>query len=455
MYLQRQLSLLLSRCLATCASVLAVSSLLLLTLLLSTNAHANDCGSQISCGSGIDGSDWWLLDNHRLTGDWGGLRSDLEDNGWEFNLFNTQFFQGVASGGLEQEWAYGGKLDYLINVDGEKSGLWQGLFVDFHAETRYGEDVNAAGGLLTPSNIVMSFPDPDAHVTSITGLKVTQAVSENLVLFAGKINTLQEYPLKYSPGPTTNLPGLAGFMNTQLVFNPIMGRTVPYSTFGVGGAFLADGFPIASLTAFDPTERATDGLDEIYGEGVTIVPNLLLPIQLFDRPGIVHLGGTYSTADYRSVDPEAYLDLPPEVIAAGGPVESESWALYANCFQTLWVDPSVENRGWGFFIQSGISDGNPNPVEFVVNGGIGGRSMLAGRTLDSFGVGYFYLGLSDNFVNLVSPFIELQDEQGFEAFYNYAVTPWCRLTFDLQVVNPSATALDTAIIPGLRLQTIF
>ncbi|MEK6246891.1 MAG: carbohydrate porin, partial [Planctomycetales bacterium] len=320
---------------------------------------------------------------------------------------------------------------------------------------RYGEDVNVAGGLLTPSNVVMGFPDPNSHVTSITGLKVTQAVSENLAFFAGKINTLQEYPLKYSPGPVTNLPGLAGFMNTSLVFNPIMGRTVPYSTFGVGAAYLAEGFPIASLSAFDPRERATEGLDKIYGEGVTIVPNLLLPTQLFGRPGVMNLGGAYSSADYRSVDPDAWLDLPPEVIAAGGPVESESWALYANLFQSVWVDPCVENRTWGLFAQFGISDGNPNPVQFVANGGVAGRSMLAGRTLDTFGVGYFYLGLSDNFTNLVSPFIELQDEQGIEVFYNYAVTPWCRLTCDLQVVDSSAVALDTSIITGLRLQTIF
>jgi porin len=121
----------------------------------------------------------------------------------------------------------------------------------------------------------------------------------------------------------------------------------------------------------------------------------------------------------------------------------------------LWVDPRDQTRTWGFFGQFGLSDGNPNPVRYVANGGIGGRSMFAGRTLDTFGIGYFYLGLSDDFTTLVSPIIALQDEPGIEVFYNFAVTPWCRLTYDLQVVNPSVTALDTAIITGLRLQTLF
>lgn len=37
----------------------------------------------------------------------------------------------------------------------------------------------------------------------------------------------------------------------------------------------------------------------------------------------------------------------------------------------------------------------------------------------------------------------------------YAVTPWCRLTGDLQVAEPSTSAANTVIIPGIRLQTIF
>jgi porin len=394
-------------------------------------------------------------ENMRLTGDWLGLRTDLEERGWDFNLYNTQFYQGIAAGGREKTWDYGGKLDYLVRLDGQKSGLWQGFFVDFHAETRYGGDVNDSDGLITPSNIVMGFPDPDAHVTSITGLKLMQAVSENLVFFAGKINTLQEYPLKYSPGLEGNLPGLAGFMNTSLVFNPVVARTVPYSAAGVGAAVLVGGAPVFSLTAFDPRERATEGLEDLYAEGVVLVPDFILRTTFFDRPGVWNFGGTYSTADYRSVDPAAYLQLPPPLLGAGGPVESESWSLYANSYQAVWVDPAVEGRTWGFFGQFGISDGNPNPIRFVANGGVGGRSMFAGRTLDTFGVGYFYIGLSNQFKTLASPIQPQEDERGVELFYNFAVTPWCRLTYDLQVADPSTSAYDTAIINGLRLQMLF
>ena len=121
----------------------------------------------------------------------------------------------------------------------------------------------------------------------------------------------------------------------------------------------------------------------------------------------------------------------------------------------LRADPDDESRGWGLFGQFGISDGNPNPVKFVANGGIAGRTLFPGRPLDTFGVGYFYVGLSSQFKSLLNPVLPQQDETGVELFYNLAITPWCRLTADLQVARPSTRIYDTVIIPGLRLQIVF
>jgi len=41
----------------------------------------------------------------------------------------------------------------------------------------------------------------------------------------------------------------------------------------VGGAILMDGAPVFSLTGFDPQERAATGLQDLFAEGVTIVPD--------------------------------------------------------------------------------------------------------------------------------------------------------------------------------------
>lgn len=395
----------------------------------------------------------------RLTGDWCGHRTMLAEKGLTFDFFATQFSQGIVAGGLDQRWETGAKLDYLINVDGGKLGLWQGLFVNVHGETRLGRDVNGIDGLLAPSNIPMSFPEAERNISSLTGLKITQAFSENFAIYFGKINTLDEYPLRYSPGLGTNKPGLAGFMNTSLVFNPIGGRTVPYSAAGVGAAFLSEGEPVFTFSVFDPEERATKGLDDLFDRGAVFVPDLILRGKLFGLPGLLNLGGTYSTAKYRSFDPASYLNVAfLRSLANRAPVtplETGSWCGYANFYQSVWADPTDEGRNWGIFGQFGLSDGNPNPIRFVANGGIGGRSMIPGRTLDTFGVGYFYLGLSDKFKSLARPFQPQRDEIGVEAFYNLAITPWARLTTDIQIVRPSNVNTKTTVIPGLRFQVLF
>ena len=44
-----------------------------------------------------------------------------------------------------------------------------------------------------------------------------------------------------------------------------------------------------------------------------------------------------------------------------------------------------------------------------------------------------------------------EDEQGFEMFYNLAVTPWIQLTFDVQWVNPGVKSIDDTVVLGTRL----
>ncbi len=63
----------------------------------------------------------------KLTGDWCCLRERWRDNGYTFDISSTEYYQGTASGGLEQEFRFGGRNDYLVNVDGQKAGLWDGF----------------------------------------------------------------------------------------------------------------------------------------------------------------------------------------------------------------------------------------------------------------------------------------------------------------------------------------
>ena len=49
----------------------------------------------------------------------------------------------------------------------------------------------------------------------------------------------------------------------------------------------------------------------------------------------------------------------------------------------------------------------------------------------------------------------MRDERGAELFYQVAVTPWCHVTADLQVITPALQRSETAVVLGLRAKVDF
>jgi porin len=136
----------------------------------------------------------------KLTGDWCCLREDLRDSGYTFDVSNTEHFQGTASGRLKDGFRFGGRNDDLVNVDGQKAGLWQGLFVNLHGETVYGDSVNLLTGAVVPVNIGRAHPVFTGTAAALTNVKFTQALSENFLVYAGKINTIDNVQQPFMRG---------------------------------------------------------------------------------------------------------------------------------------------------------------------------------------------------------------------------------------------------------------
>jgi len=84
--------------------------------------------------------------------------------------------------------------------------------------------------------------------------------------------------------------------------------------------------------------------------------------------------------------------------------------------------------------------------------GIGGKGILRTRDNDTFGLGYYYLAMSDD----IADFLDLDSEQGIELFYNIEVTPWLHITPDIQyIIDPGGGAEDDALVCGVRMQMTF
>ncbi len=391
-----------------------------------------------------------ILVRPKLTGDWLGCRSDLRDRGVTLDLSSTQFYQGVVSGGQEQAFQYGGRNDYFLNLDGEKLCLWQGALVTIHGETRYGETVSSIAGTLLAPNLMLTVPEPNGSITALTAVTLTQSLSEQLQVFAGKINTLDDFKQ-----PLTGAGNLNGFQNTAMLYNPVYARTIPYSTFGAGFTWLENKEPVFSACVYDTNDSpTTSGFDTFFDNGVTIYAELSLPTTFLDLPGNHGIGGTYSSGKYTDLTPSSYLD-PIEGIVVVPALKTGSWCLTYNFDQALYVSPEDKERMWGVFGNFGIADSNPSPVRWFASAGISGAGQIPGRKADTFGLAYFYLGVSQPLKDLAPILLPLRDEHGAELYYNVVVTPWCQITPDLQVITPFRDRVDTSLLFGLRANVEF
>ena len=164
------------------------------------------------------------------------------------------------------------------------------------------------------------------------------------------------------------------------------------------------------------------------------------------RTSSIAVTGIYSTADAVNL---GEVLLPAELQTGN---KDHSWHASIQIAHFLHESAAYAADGWGLFVKIGASDGNPNPYQAWITGGIGGKGLLPSRPADSFGLGYFYYNLSDDLRVALNPLATFDDEQGIEAYYDFLVTPWLRFALDLQYVNPATAANNNALMAGLRVK---
>jgi porin len=374
-----------------------------------------------------------------LLGDMCGARTHFAKQGVTLEGDITQYYQGVTSGGLDENFEYGLHSDRVFTFDMDKLAGMQGMFLKVRHETQLGDFINEDTGALLAANTSGLLPTVEGDVTAITNFTLIQMLSPTFGFYAGKLDTMDGDENAYAHGR-----GKKQFMNIGLVATPIAFRTTPYSTWGAGMMVLGEeGTPIFNLAVLDPRDFATTiNLDDIFEEGVTISAELRLPTNFLNKPGHQLFGGVWSSRDVALLSTAPRLLLPN----VPTPTSSDSWALYWNFDQQLVPNCCDPTKGWGVFGRAAIADEDTNPLEWFLSFGIGGNSPIRCRQNDTFGVGWFYGATSDQLPGLL-----LGDAgQGVELFYNYEVTPWLHITPDLQFIDPARRNVDDATVFGIR-----
>ena len=212
-----------------------------------------------------------------------------------------------------------------------------------------------------------------------------------------------------------------------------------------------DRLTIAGFAADNNGSATRSGFDTVFHSprGTTVGTELELKVKLWGLDGHQRLGVGHSNKDFTELDQRTTIP--------GGltPVTNDSdYAIWYNFDQYLYVEKDDHTQGVGIFGRYGYTDGEVNPVQGFYSLGLGGKGICHGRDNDTFGLGYYYIDLSDDLPGMLN----VSSEQGLELFYNFEITKSVHITPDLQwIINPGAgfETRDNAVVLGMRLQMSF
>jgi porin len=420
------------------------------------------CCNQVGC-LGRCGCDS-LWNRKTLTGDWGGTRTALQQRGITFAGRSTHFGFGVNGGinvppvpilGAGDTFKYTGRGEYDAIFDLEKfGGLPKGSLL-VRAEHWYGEygNISLNTGAFPPAVFPAALPPApnDPGVPYMTNFVVTQPLSEKLVVFAGKKDVLGSLDQDEFAGGD----GADQFVNQAFIANPAFLLGLPYTSFTMG-AVMPQKWGVISTFIYDPQDRTTDffNLGDLFSQGVIVGGEIKAKTNFLGMKGSQHVGGMWKHVDLTDLTfAEPPPGVYPEPTVPGFPTISDSYTLYYGFDQYLVQFDDQEGRGYGLFGRASISDGNPTPIRYFLSTGIGGFSPMIGRHRgDTFGLGMYYVGASNEFGPLPQAIFGPRDGAGVELFHNIQVTPWLNITPDIQFIRPEAGGIaDDAFVYGLRL----
>lgn len=417
--------------------------------------------------------DLWERDT--LTGDWGGVRSKLADQGVILGLKYTGEVFDTPSGGIRRGGVYEDQflltgdfdLEKLIDLAGSTAHVSA-----FSVQGR-GPSANNVGNNMDPSNIELA----RQRQTRLWTLWYQKAAADGAASFRiGQLSVDDEFFLS-----TTS----ANLLNSTFVWNALGFDNLPAGqpnrfglTNGPGYPLGAPGFrfqlnpsdKISWLTAVfthQPESVDRSGTQfRIDGDAFVITELQYQENQAKDatgKPVAYKLGAWYDTGKFNE---QRYGTNGASVIQRSG-----TWALYGVVDRTVWQSES--GQAFSLFLRGGVAPDRYNLVNGYVDGGFGYKGLIPGREADivTFGVAYANAGDSavdydNNYRRYNTSNAPVRDfETILELNYTYVATPWWTVQPDVQYVihpnlgganplNPSTTIPDATVF-GLRTSITF
>jgi porin len=410
--------------------------------------------------------DIWQQAN--LTGNWGGARDKLHDDGADFFAqYISEALGNPYGGNFGRGAIYEGELDMHVTLNLEKltGGGWKGA-------TFYAGGYWAHGPSLTQQNVgdisvISNIDNPDT--IGLANLWLQQNfLDDKISLEVGQLSVDSEFFISSSA---------TLFMNSTFSTAPMFTYNIepfdpPLYPIAATGARLklqpidSVYFMSAVYNGDAGTATTTDQNGTRFGfsasTGILSFSELgyLLNQGKDDKgmPGTYKLGGWVHTANFSTFSSQA-------AFANGtGPLQSVGvgYGIYGVADQTVWrTDPkaSGDPQSLNLFLRAGASPSDTSMVDFDIDAGLAFTGLIPGRKDDIAGLGLARSTISHDFSNYsqATGGPAYKYEALIEGTYSLNLAPWWQLQPDLQYIfNAGAQANSPdALVVGLRSTVTF
>ncbi len=409
-----------------------------------------------------------LLNQSNLTGDWGGLRTRLENNGIKVDAVYTGEVFSNVSRGIRRKSEYLGSGDVILTLNAEKLIGWQGATWFFYGLGNHGGNPSDNAGDAQGVSNIAAF-----DTWKLYEAWVQQNLFDNrLSLLFGLYDLNSEFVVIQSEqvfinsshgiDPTFSLSGRNGpsiFSTTSAALR-VKVKPVPWFYLQTG---VFDGVP------GNPNNPRGTQIIFAKDDGALIVAEatyiMLSPSQTLtesehrrrrrigrlaapEYDGKFALGGWYYTAKFDDL---------VEVNAAGNLIRrTGSSGVYGLIEKTVYREKQDAAQGLTLFARVGAADTRVNRFGFYTGSGINYTGLIPSRSQDELG---FAVAAARN----GKPFSKAASNAGtpierwevnLELTYRAQITPWLAMQPDMQyIINPGTNpALKNALVIGMRFE---
>jgi porin len=419
--------------------------------------------------------DFWHQDT--LTGDWGGLRSTLAEQGISITATYTGEVFSNVQGGIKRGSTYDGLFLPQVDVDLEKLLGWHGASFRVSMIQGHGPAISSgwSGTLLGASSTVVIPP-----ATRLYNLWLQQNLfDDTLSIRAGLMNVDAEFLTSTTaglfmnttfgwPGETgLNLPGGGPAFPLSAPGVRVRLNPAPEGIYLQGAVFSGD--PTGHNGSNSLSTSIPSGTVVSFNGGAFIIGEVGYAVnQAKDAkgpPAAYKFGGWYHTSNRFQDQRFDNIGLSLANPASSGVPRNHSgdWGLYGVVDTAIF---QTESGGLSAFARLAGSPGDRNLISFYGDAGLAYKGLIPGRDDDTAGIGVAYARIGGNARGLdqdtqffaLSSYPVRDQEIVLELTYQFQLTPWMILQPNLQrsfhpggrVLNPDGSIRHDALVLGLR-----